>query len=300
MKHLTLLCLFVSVLLAQTNRGGVSGSVTDPSGGTVAGATVTVTDIGTNQTFRATTSSAGTYTIQNLEPVTYRIEVEASGFKKAVSESVKIDTASVAAANFRLEPGSVKTEVTVTSSAPTVNIESGTAGQTITQELIDNAPLANSSVLDLAISVPGVVGEVGSEEPGIGAGGTVPGYNLSVNGGRAGSSTLLADGANNTGVGVARAVVSFSPETVQEFTVQTNAFSAEYGRTGGGLINVTTRSGTNQVHGTALWYQRNPALNAAPFTTASTNRPVSNTRDNQFSLAVGGPVVLPKLYNGRN
>ena len=301
MKRLVAIGIALSaLLLGQTNRGGITGTITDQSSAVIAGAVVSVINVGTNDVRTATTSNSGSYSVQNLEPVTYRIEVDAPGFKKAIINEVKVDTATMATANLRLETGSVKSEVTVSASAPLINTESGTAGQNIGRDLIDNSPLVNRSVLDLALSVPGVVGDVGSEDPGIGAGAAVPGYNLSVNGGRAGSTQILADGVNNTGVGVARAVVSFSPETVQEFTVQTNAYSAEYGRTGGGLINITTRSGTNAYHGTALWYQRNPALNAAPFTTAAANRPISNTRDNQFSLAAGGPVIIPKLYNGRN
>ncbi len=127
---------------------------------------------------------------------------------------------------------------------------------------------------------------------------TVPGFNLSINGGRPGSTLILADGANNTGVSLARAVLTFSPETVQEFTVQTSAYSAEYGRTGGGIINATTKSGTNSFNGTALAYIRNPAVAAAPWTNATSNRPVATLRSNQFSLAAGGPVVLPKKFFG--
>ena len=111
---------------------------------------------------------------------------------------------------------------------------------------------------------------------------------------------MMADGTNNTGVSLARTMVSFSPETVQEFTVQTSAFSAEYGTTGGGVINATTKSGTNEFHGTALWYNRNPDFAAAPFTQAASNRPVPTLKYNQFSLAAGGPVYIPKVYNGKN
>ena len=99
---------------------------------------------------------------------------------------------------------------------------------------------------------------------------------------------------------LARTIVSFTPETVQEFTVQTSAFSAEYGTTGGGMINATTKSGTNGLHGTALWYNRNPDFAAAPFTLATTNRPLPTLKYNQFSLAAGGPVYIPKIYNGKN
>src|SRR5262249_27929772 len=138
-----------------------------------------------------------------------------------------------------------------------------------------------------------------SEDPTVTSGATVPGFNLSVNGGRPGSTAILADGVNNTGVGLSRAVVSFSPETVQEFTVQTSAYSAEYGQTGGGIINATTKSGTNQLSGTALWYRRDPSMNAAPFSISPTNRPPNNLKTDQLSFTVGGPVILPG-YNGRD
>jgi hypothetical protein len=286
---------------AQTNRGAITGTVTDPTGAVVPGAKIVVTNVGTNETHRVATSDSGSYTVQDLEPVEYKIAVDAAGFAPAVTERVKVDTASTSTVNFRLTPGNVKTEVTVVSAAaPLVNVESGTSGQTITEMQFVNAPLANRSVLDLALTVPNVTGDVGTEDPGVGAGGTQPGYNLTINGGRSGSSLMLADGVNNTGVGLARAVVSFSPETVQEMSVQTNAYSAEFGRTGGGVINVTTKSGTNQFHGTALYYGRNPALSAAPYTLASTNRSPSTLRDNEFSMTAGGPVYIPKVYNGRN
>src|SRR5260370_36072835 len=154
--------------------------------------------------------------------------------------------------------------------------------------------------LDLAITVGNVTGDVGSSDPQLGSGTPLPGFNLQANGGRAGSMNLLADGINNTGVGLAREVVSFSPETVQELTVLTNGFDAQYGKSGGGIISVTTKSGANDFNGLALWFVRNPASNAAPFTQATVNRPVNNLRWNQFDGQLGGPVVIPKLYNGRN
>ena len=121
-----------------------------------------------------------------------------------------------------------------------------------------------------------------------------------INGGRPGSSVFLSDGVNNTGVSYGRTMVSFTPETVQEFSVQTAAYSAEYSQTGGGVVNVTTKSGSNQLHGTAVWYNRNPAFAAEPFTLATTNRSPPTLKYNQFSLSAGGPLIIPKLYNGRN
>jgi hypothetical protein len=299
-RTLAIVLLCAVGVTGQTNRGGISGTVTDTAGAVVPGATVTITNLGTNQTLKLTTSPGGAYSATSLEPVTYRITVEAAGFRRAAVESVKVDTATTAAVNVTLEPGAAQSQITVTAEAPLLNTESGTVSQTVSEREIQDIPLLNRSVLDLAVTLPNVSGDVGSENPGVTAGAPVPGFNLSLDGGRPGSTAILADGVNNTGVGIARAVVTFSPETVQEFTVQTSAYSAQYGMTGGGIINATTKSGTNQVNGTALWYQRNPALNAAPFTTSSTNRPPSLLRENQFHFSVGGPVVLPKIYNGHD
>ena len=295
---LVLLCVSGS-LIAQTNRGGISGTVFDPQGAVVPGASVTITNVGTSQKFAVTTSAAGNYTVSNLDPVTYRVEVQASGFKKAVVENVKVDTATTVTRNVNLEAGSVETIVSVEARAPIINTESGAQSQNITARQMQDVPLFNRSVLDLALTAPNVNGVAGSEDADVTSGQPVPGFNLNVNGGRAGSTTMLADGVNNTGVGIAREVVSFTPETVQEFSVQTSAYSAEYGQTGGGVINITTKSGTNDFHGVALWYTRNPITNAEKWTAGST-RPPNNLRFNQFSGTLGGPVWIPKIYNGHN
>ncbi|HWS88314.1 MAG TPA: hypothetical protein VN282_15190 [Pyrinomonadaceae bacterium] len=191
-------------------------------------------------------------------------------------------------------------QVTVVADAPVINAESGAASTTITERQIQDVPLNNRSVLDLAVTAPGVTGDAGSEDVAVGSDQPVPGFNLSVGGGRPGSTAILADGVNNTGVGIARSVVSFTPETVQEFTVQTSAYSAEYGQTGGGTINITTKSGTNDFNGVALWYHRNPKFNASQFSTSTATRPVNNLRFNQVSVTAGGPVYIPKVYDGRN
>ncbi len=297
---LTIVCLVIAcgaTALAQTNRGGITGTVHDTSGAVIPGATVVITSIGTNRSIELTTSDAGVFVAPSLEPVEYRISVELSGFKKTAIARVKVDTATLQTVNITLETGPMQEQVTVAAEAPLVHTGSGTTGQTITEQQIINAPLFNRSVLDLAVTIPNVSGDAGSEDPTVTSGATVPGFNLSLNGGRPGSTSILADGVNNTGVGLARAVVSFSPETVQEFTVQTSAYSAEYGQTGGGIINATTKSGTNQLSGTALWYHRDPATNADPFTTSSVNRPPNNLKTDQISFTVGGPVMLPG-YDG--
>ncbi len=295
-----ILLLSTAEVFGQTNRGGITGTVEDASGSVVPGAIVTIKNSGTNQESRVKTSQSGAFTVSNLDPVTYSVTAEAPGFRKEVVEGVKVDTASIETVNIKLQAGNVSSSIEVQASSAMVNTESGTTSSTVTQREIQDLPLVNRSVLDLAMTLPNVSGDAGSENPVLASITTCPGCNLSVNGGRPLSTQFLADGANNTGVSLSRTMVSFSPETVQEFTVQTTAYSAEYGTSGGGIINATTRSGTNQLNGTVLWYNRNPDVAAAPFTLATTHRSPSTLKYNQFSLAAGGPVYIPKIYDGRN
>lgn len=301
----TVIC--AAAVLGQSNKGGISGTVFDPNGAVIPGAQVVITDLGTQKTVTLTTSESGSYTASSLDPVTYSVRVEATGFKKALIEKVKVDTATIAAVNITLETGAVGETVTINSDTAVINTESATTTQTVNERQIRELPLNNRSVLDLAVTAPNVSGDAGSEDPGVTSDQPVPGFNLNVNGGRAGSTAILADGVNNTGVGIARAVVSFTPETVQEFTVQSSAYSAEFGATGGGVINATTKSGTNDFHGVALWYHRNPKTNALPYRIGNGPRPANNLRYNQASFTVGGPVYLPRfgeggpaLYDGHN
>ena len=300
MKHFAIALLALAPLCAQTNRGGIAGTIFDPQRAVIADAKVQVTNIGTGQTTTVKSSADGRYAVDLLEPVAYRITVEVQGFKTGVLEPVKVDTSTIATANITLEPGSVASSVEVTADAETVNAESGVVGHTITEKQISDMPLTERSVLDLLQTLPNVNGDLVPETPGIGTGQISPGAGISVAGGRPGGGGFLADGADNTAVGIGRTVVSFSPDVVQEFTVMTSAFSAEYGKTGGGIINITTKGGTNQFHGSSYFFQRNPALNAAPFTLATTNRPYSNRRQTQVGQTIGGPVWIPKIYNGRN
>ena len=299
-RSVAIFILSAVIAAAQTNRGALSGTVVDQTQGVVPGATVTVTNVGTNETRKVSTSQNGTFTVSDLEPVLYNVTVGASGFQQTEVANVKVDTASIATINVSLKTGSVDTKVTVNAETAMINTDSGTASNTITQRQIEDAPLLNRSVLDLALTLPNVSGDAGTEDPALAGTTTCPGCNLSVGGGRPMSTLIMADGTNNTGISLARTMVSFTPETVQEFSVQTSVFSAQYGTTGGGIISVTTKSGTNDFHGTALWYNRNPDVAAAPFTLATTNRSLPTLKYNQFSLAAGGPVWIPKLYNGKN
>lgn len=285
-------------IIGQTNRGGISGTVTDSNGAVVPGVKITITNVGTNQAKTVTTSGSGAFSVTSLEPVEYNVLAEATNFKKAVIEHIKVDTATVQTVNIVLEVGNFSETVNISPEGALINTESATTTHTITEVQLRELPLNNRSVLDLAVTVPNVAGDAGSEDAEVTSGQPVPGYNLSVNGGRPGGTSILADGVNNTGVGIGRAIVSFTPETVQEFTVQTSAYSAEYGNTSGGVINATTKSGTNDFTGTALWYHRNPGTNAQPYRIGTTPRTPNNLRYNQVSLTIGGPVYFPAFNEG--
>ncbi len=296
LAQISLIIVLLSLaIIGQTNKGSITGSVTDPQGAAVPGASITITNVATQQSVTVTSSKDGIFSAQTLEPVLYDVTIEAKNFKKVIVEKVKVDTASSASVKVVLELGSVSEEVTIQADSQLVNTDSGTLSQTITERQLRDLPLNNRSVLDLAVTMPNVSGDTGSEDIDAGFGTPQPGFNLSINGGRPGSTSMLADGVNNTGVGLARAVVSFSPETVQEFTVQSSAYSAEFGTTGGGVINITTKSGAKDFFGTALWYHRNPKTNARAWNQGTAPRPANNLRSTQLSFTVGGPIYFPNF-----
>jgi hypothetical protein len=170
--------------LGQSNQGGITGTVFDQNGAVVPGATVIITDLGTQKVTTLTTSESGTFSVRSLEPVTYSLRVEATGFKKALVEKVKVDTATVAAVNVTLETGAVGETVTITSDMAIINTESATTTQTVNERQIRDLPLNNRSVLDLAVTAPNVSGDAGSEDPGVTSDQPTPGFNLNLNGGR--------------------------------------------------------------------------------------------------------------------
>ncbi len=305
MRNLSIVCLAILAVgflpvSAQTNRGAISGTVFDSTGAVIAGASVKITNEGTNLNFLIRTADNGTYDQPQLEPVYYRVSVEHPGFKQKVVDRVKVDTAGNTRVDVTLDAGDITTKVEVSAESAVLNTQSATLSSTVSQRQIEDLPVAERSVFSLMQTLPNVSGDYFGETGYVTQTPESPVAGFSVNGGRMGSTAILADGANNTAVGVGRAVSTFSPDVVQEFTVQTSAFSAEYGQTGGGVVNVTTKSGTNQFHETLYGFTRNPMFNAAPYSNATVGRPYSNRRQTQAGFLWGGPVWIPKLYNGRN
>lgn len=296
--------LLAAAAAAQSNFGSIRGAVTDSTGAVIPNAKVIVTNAGTNAQITLATNDQGQYVAAALQPVTYSVSVEAPGFQKKTVTDVKVDTAAIATVDIVLQPGAVQQEVTVSGEVPLVQTYSGAVQQTVDQRTINELPLNGRNTLELAMTLPGVGGSPGTEISEFTTNEPVPGRELAINGGRVGSTQFQADGANVTSVALARMAISFSPDTIQEFSVQQANYSAQFAQAGGAIIQQTTKSGSNEFHGTGFWFHRQKAFTATPFD--SQRSPVTNfdnrppLRRQQLGAVVTGPVWLPKVYNGKN
>ena len=281
------------MVVAQDATGKIAGVITDPSGGAVQGATVTATNIGT-QSLKTTKSDAkGYYQINELPIGDYQVAAEATGFSKSqsggktaleINQTLKID--------LQLQVGSVTSVVTVDSQASTVETENSTVGGTVTGQAIFELPLNGRNALNLIATQPGVT----PTNPD-GPAGTA-GY--SIGGGRTDSVTFLLDGGNNNNLLSNTFVVNPNPDAIAEFRVLESNYSAEYGRNAGGVVTEVTKSGTNGLHGTAYDYLRNEDLNANDFFSNELGQPRNVLKRNQFGGTIGGPIMIPKILDGRN
>ncbi|HBY58485.1 MAG TPA: hypothetical protein DEH78_01600 [Solibacterales bacterium] len=302
-----LLCLFFALCLvavAQSNYGSIRGQVTDSTGAAIVGANVEIKNIGTNATLKLTTNEEGFYVAATLPPVEYEVKVSTNGFQTTVISPVKVDTAQISTVNASLKPGSVSEQVTVTGEAPLLQTYSGAVQQTVDQRTINEMPLNGRNTLELALTLPGVAGSAGTEFSELTTNEPVPGRELAINGGRVGSTQFQADGANVTSIALGRMSIAFTPDTIQEFSVQQANYSAQFAQAGGAIIQQTTKSGTNDLRGTVFWFHRQKAFTANPFdsqrspTTNFDNRPP--LRRQQLGAVLTGPVMLPKIYKGKD
>lgn len=291
--------MFVAALLpGQTFTARLSGTVVDPAGAPVAGATITATQTATNAVKKASSGENGAYVIPILPPGDYEVSVEAPGFQKRIQKQVRLEINQSAGLDFSLTLAGVSTEVQVTEEAPLLQTEAGSVGTTVSSQTIDELPLVQRDVMAVVRLAPGVIakGQVGDARGGRG----VFNSNFSVGGGRTSTNEVLLDGAVNTIGDFNGVAFSPPPDSVQEFRVETNSFSAEFGRTGGGAVNIVTKSGGNKYHGTAYYYHQNDFLNANSFVNNRFGiiRPI--LRRHQYGFTVGGPVSIPGLYKGKN
>src|SRR5258706_5136562 len=286
---------------AQNVYGTVAGTVTDTSGAAVASATVTLVNVDTSEKHSLESDSSGNYTFVNIVPGKYKLEGEKSGFKKFVREGVVVQIESGIRVDIALQVGSQTETVEVTGEAPLLQPETNSLGQVIEQRQITEMPLNGRNPLALVAMVPGVVPQ-GTPSAGNGSGGNPVGANpfalgdFQVGGGMAGPSQILIDGVATNGAYLNVVTVIPTQDAIEEFKVQTNNLGPEYGRFAGGVINLSTRSGTNTFHGSAYEFLRNKVLNANSFFDNQSGLKRPPFTQNQFGANVGGPALKDKLF----
>ena len=295
---LALVCLAPSVY-AQTTFGSVVGTVTDPSGAAMSSTEVTLTNLGTNERRTETTNADGAYTFVNVAPSNYSVEVQKPGFKRTLRTPVVVETGTTSKIDVSLEVGAVNQTVEVTAQTPLLTPESSSLGQVIDERKTVELPLNGRNALNLVSLVPSVVPQGGSM-------GTTNGTNpfawgnYQIGGGMANQSMVWLDGSPVNGSYINITALIPTQDSLQEFKVATNNLSPEYGRFAGGVVNFTTKSGSNEIHGTGWEYFRNKVLNANTFFNNENGTPVGAFSQNQFGGNFGGPVFIPKVYNGKN
>ncbi len=280
-----LLLLAAITASAQTPAAGVTGRVTDANGAVVAGATIKVTNLGTNSSQQTVTNETGDFVLPYLQPTSHALEAQATGFRSYKRASFSLEVGQSLRLDIRLEVGAATETVNITDAPSALNTETATRGEVTTAAEIAELPLDGRNFSDLALLTGGVIPK------GDGGDGS-----FSVNGGRGDNTGFLLDGMNNTQRRNTGVVINPPIESIQEFKMLTSGFSAEYGRYAGGMLTAVTKSGTNKLHGSLYEFMRNDIFDAKGYFDPE----LLKLRRNQFGATVSGPVVLPKIFNGRN
>src|SRR3989440_4936974 len=308
-----LLFTLSGVAMSQEITGSIVGSVKDANGAAVKGATVTVTDPAKKQVVRTvTTDDEGGYSARDLHVGVYDVAVEARGFKKHIASKVQVDVGTPRTLNIGLEVGSVAEVVTVEANPVAVELSTPTVSTTINGDQARELSLNNRNWVQLITLAPGVTNDladqvyVGTTNPA----GQANTMNIAVNGARSAQNTYTVDGADVTDRGSNITIQAYpSVDSIAEFTVKRSLFTADSGRSGGGQINVVTRGGGDQFHGSLFEFVRNERLNANDFISNRSTAPAfgreSNGdakrapfRYNNFGGTVGGPVYIPLFGEG--
>jgi hypothetical protein len=305
-KHLWPLGVLLSFTvagLAQETTGSIAGMVSDPSGAAIPEAQITAVNIDTNGTYKTTTNPSGNYTLRTLPVGRYKLVAEAAGFKRFEVTGIVTQVNEISHVDVTMQVGAVSEAVEVSANVVSVNTEDASLRTVIDQRRVEDLPLNGRDPVQLMRLVAGVSLYNGS---GLTSGTTYPGVvSVSVNGNRGNATNYILDGGQNNDHYSNAPNPMPNPDALQEFSVQTNNFSAEFGRNSGGIVNAVTKSGTNSLHGAAFWYVRNNALNAAnffaPVKAGSPNQKQDDgLKRNQAGITAGGPVELPKLYHGKD
>ena len=297
----TVLVLLVtaSPLFAQVDAGAILGTVTDQSGGAINGAKVVLTSEGTGASITFTTGSDGVFKFSPVRIGSYKLDVTFQGFQAITTKGVVVNIGAEVVQNFSLRPGSVTQTVEVTAAAPLLESQDASVGQVVDANSVNNLPLNGRNFTFLAQLSAGV------NTPQADTRGNAASGAFSANGNRPAQNNYLLDGIDNNSDTVdflngTNYVVLPPVDAIQEFKVQTSDFSAEFGRSGAAVLNATIKSGTNEFHGSGWEFFRNDKLDAADFFENAHGVKKGELRQNQFGTTIGGPVVIPHVFNGKN
>src|SRR5690348_7519142 len=290
------LALILAILLAapfaaaQSTGGRIRGTITDPSGGAVVGATVTLINEATHATRDVQTGTNGEYIFLEVSVGSYEIDVTSQGFKKYVRKGIPLDLNQVLTVDLVLQVGGAIDVVEVTGAPPVIDTTSTQLGAVVNERSSTQLPLNQRDVYQLLQLQPGVQSQLGndlfygSDKAGV----------VTVNGGRGRSNNYTVNGGDGNDLFANLPAVEPSPDSIEEFRVISNSFDAEYGRNSGAVVNVVTKSGTNDLHGSFYEFFRNDVLNAHQFT--FTPSPKAPFKQNQFGGTLGGPIKKDKTF----
>ena len=286
---------FLLAAVAAYGQGGAAGTilgtVTDATGAVIANAKVTITNTGTDVSRTALTTGAGDYSVPDLAPGPYRVDVEVAGFSKGQVNGTTLQVAQQVRVNVTLQAGSASETVTVTSGGVALDTDTSEIAQLVSQKQVDQLPLNGRNFLNLLFITAGAVqttGEMGQMRQG-------EGNAISINGARPESNNYTLDGITNTDTALQTPAVVLSQDAIQEFKVQSETYSAEFGFSAN-QVNLISKSGSNKLHGSVFEFNRNDAYDAKSYFQTA----IPELRQNQFGYVLGGPIWIPKLYDGRN
>jgi hypothetical protein len=286
--------IFSPFAFSQSATGRVAGLITDPSGAAVAGATIGVANVATGALAKASSGPDGRYEALDLPVGSYKVTVQHAGFETAVTPPNDLQINQTLRVDVRLALGAVSQIVAVEATATQVETENPTIGGTIVGAAVQELPLNGRDPMSLLQTQPGVAGTFTGASNGAGGNGG------SIAGGRNDNVSFLLDGGNNNVVRSSALNFNPNPDAVAEFRVLMNNYTAEYGRSGGGVVSVVTKSGTNQFHGSLFEYVRNTDFNANNFFLNSAGQPRAILQRNQFGATFGGPVWIPHVFHGKD
>ena len=295
MRFLILLLLVASLSFSQ-GFGSLVGTVTDPSGAVIPGAKVAITNPATGQVREESTNAQGYFTVASLKPATYDISVTAPGFSQSTKAGITLLADQNVTVNMTVSIGTAAESISVTGEVPQINTTTAALSQVVEQRKVVDLPLNGRNAASLLLVVAGAIPSPANDVD-QGNTKTFPSVvTVSTNGARQNQVSFRLDGANNNDLYTNVNQPFPFPDALQEFSVQTSNYSAQYGGNAGGVVNIVTKSGTNALHGDAFEFVRNSVFNARNFF-AST---VDQIKRNQYGGTIGGPVVIPKLYKGRD